>query len=121
MFPLDLYRILMLLPALLIALPVHEYAHARMAYRYGDPTAKLQGRLTLNPLPHLDPIRTLMILLVGFGWAKPVPINPCGLKIIRKGMLWVSLAGPCQLYPGFYRPVCYLFCYFCRCQAGAGK
>ncbi len=62
--------------ALLIALTIHEYAHALVAFRLGDPTAKLEGRLTLNPLAHLDPVGTLFLLLVGFGWGKPVPINP---------------------------------------------
>ncbi len=83
-----------LIPSLLIALTFHEYAHARVAYAYGDITAKSQGRLTLNPISHLDPIGTLMILIVGFGWARPVPINPLKFREFRKGLLWVSLAGP---------------------------
>ncbi len=85
-----LYRI----PALLIALTFHEYAHARMAYAWGDHTAKLQGRMTLNPISHLDPIGTLMVMIVGFGWARPVPVNPFNFRDQRKGMFWVSLAGP---------------------------
>ena len=80
--------------SLLVALTVHEYSHARVALSYGDPTAKGQGRLTLNPISHLDPIGTLMILIAGFGWARPVPINPMRFRDLRKGLLWVSLAGP---------------------------
>ena len=85
-----LYRI----PALLIALTFHEYAHARMAYAWGDPTAKNAGRMTLNPISHLDPLGTLMIMLVMFGWARPVPINPFNFRNREKGLFWVSLAGP---------------------------
>lgn len=65
-----------------------------MAYHFGDATAKNQGRMNLNPLSHLDPIGTIMILLVGFGWAKPVPINPYNFNQYRKGLRWVSFAGP---------------------------
>ncbi len=83
-----------LIPALLIALTFHEYAHARVALAFGDRTAERAGRLTLNPISHLDPIGTLMILLVGFGWARPVPINPYSFSDYRRGLLWVSLAGP---------------------------
>lgn len=86
--------VVMLVPVLLIAVTVHEYAHARMAYHFGDDTAERMGRMTLNPISHLDPIGTLMILLVGFGWAKPVPINPYRFRSYRSGLLWVSLAGP---------------------------
>lgn len=90
----DFESMLYVIPALLIALPIHEYAHARMAYYFGDPTAKMQGRMTLNPISHLDPIGTLMILIARFGWAKPVPINPYNFRNYRKGLLWVSFAGP---------------------------
>ncbi len=86
--------IIAIVPALLIALTFHEYAHARVAYVYGDRTALMSGRMTLNPISHLDPIGTLMILLVGFGWARPVPINPSMFRDLRGGLLWVSLAGP---------------------------
>lgn len=82
------------IPALLIALTFHEYAHARMAYAWGDPTAKAAGRLTLNPLSHLDPIGLLMLWIARFGWAKPVPIDPRNFRDYRKGLFWVSLAGP---------------------------
>src|SRR5512139_950956 len=82
---------------LLIALPVHEMAHAFTAYRLGDVTARDYGRLSLNPLDHLDPIGALLILLYGFGWAKPVPVNPYGLYRSRDstlGFALVALAGP---------------------------
>lgn len=80
----------------LTALPVHEYAHAYAAHKLGDDTAKHQGRLTLNPLAHLDPIGTLMILLFGVGYAKPVPVNPYNFdKInVKAGMAITSFAGP---------------------------
>lgn len=90
----DITIILMRIPALLIVVTAHEFAHARMAYYYGDATAKLQGRMNLNPINHLDPIGTIMILLVGFGWAKPVPINPYNFSNYRTGMRMVSFAGP---------------------------
>lgn len=82
------------IPALLIALTVHEYAHARAAVILGDPTPRLMGRLTLNPVAHLDPIGLIMLWLFKFGWAKPVPINPSYFKNYRQDMLVVSLAGP---------------------------
>ncbi len=81
--------------AILIALTFHELAHGYMAFSLGDPTAKMQGRLTLNPLAHLDPIGTILLLIVGFGWAKPVPVNPLNFRGSRKkGMVLVGLAGP---------------------------
>lgn len=82
------------IPALLIALTIHEYAHARMAVWMGDPTPKFLGRLTLNPIAHLDALGLLMLWLVQFGWAKPVPINPNNFREWRKGMILVSFAGP---------------------------
>lgn len=94
MLGLDPVIIALRIPALLIAITAHEYAHARMAYHFGDASAKLQGRMNLNPINHLDPIGTLMILLVGFGWAKPVPINPYNFNQYRLGLRWVSFAGP---------------------------
>lgn len=81
-------------PALLIALTVHEYAHAQAADSMGDPTPRVLGRLTLNPLAHLDPIGLLMLWMAGFGWAKPVPINPSYFRNGRQGMMTVSFAGP---------------------------
>ncbi len=86
--------LLLIAPPILLALTFHEYAHAYMAYRYGDDTARQSGRLTLNPLRHLDPLGTIMIFIVHFGWAKPVPVNPSRLKNPKKDMLWISAAGP---------------------------
>lgn len=80
--------------ALLLAITVHEYAHAWMADRLGDPTARLAGRLTLNPLAHLDPLGTLMLLLFRFGWGKPVPFDPYNLRDPRRDAALISFAGP---------------------------
>jgi len=86
---------------LLFAITVHEAAHGWTAARFGDPTAQLLGRVTLNPLPHIDPVGTvllpLLLVLAGFpalGWAKPVPVNPLNLRNPRKDNLWISAAGP---------------------------
>ncbi|HOF02679.1 MAG TPA: site-2 protease family protein [Atribacterota bacterium] len=89
-----LFSIIWSIPAVLAAITVHEYAHGLAAYYHGDPTAKLTGRLTLNPLAHLDPIGTLMLLLFRIGWAKPVPINYNNLKNPKMDMIKISLAGP---------------------------
>lgn len=89
-----LYLLVIRLIVALIALPIHECAHGYAAYRMGDYTAKRQGRLTLNPLAHFDPIGTIAIILFGFGWAKPVPINPLNFENPKKGMMISSLAGP---------------------------
>jgi len=78
---------------LLYSVIVHEVAHGWVAYKMGDPTAKWQGRLSLNPIKHLDPIGTLMLFLVGFGWAKPVPINFNNISDKRRGLIFVSSAG----------------------------
>ena len=75
-------------------LPVHEYAHAFVADKLGDKTAKLSGRLTLNPMAHIDILGAIMILFVGFGYAKPVPVNPRNFKNPKKGMALTALAGP---------------------------
>ena len=88
------YLLVIRLIVALIALPIHECAHGYAAYRMGDNTAQRQGRLTLNPLAHLDPIGTIAIILFGFGWAKPVPINPLNFENPKKGMMLSSLAGP---------------------------
>ncbi len=87
-------NLIYVVPAILLAITIHEYSHGRMALAMGDGTAAFQGRLTLNPLAHLDPIGTLMLLFAGFGWAKPVPINPYNFTDYRQGLLKVSLAGP---------------------------
>lgn len=75
-------------------LPIHEYAHALVASKLGDQTARLSGRLTVNPIAHLDIIGAVMIFLVGFGYAKPVPVNPRNFKNPKKGMALTALAGP---------------------------
>jgi Zn-dependent protease len=90
----DLKTILYMLPVFLIGLTVHEFAHALVAYKMGDNTPMEQGRLTLNPLPHIDLFGFLLFLFVGIGWAKPVPINPAAFKRPKSGEVWVSLAGP---------------------------
>jgi Zn-dependent protease len=78
---------------LLFSVIIHEVAHGWVAYRMGDPTAKWSGRLTFNPLKHLDPIGTLMLFLAGFGWARPVPVNFNNISDRRKGLIFVSSAG----------------------------
>jgi Zn-dependent protease len=78
---------------LLYSIILHELAHGWVAWRMGDQTARLQGRLSLNPLRHLDPVGTLMLFLFGFGWAKPVPVNFENLRDLRKGLIFVSSAG----------------------------
>ena len=83
-----------LLIALIPAFTFHEFAHAWVAYRLGDPTAKNMGRLTLNPLKHLEVFGILMVLTVGFGWAKPVMVNPSNLRNGRRDMALVAVAGP---------------------------
>lgn len=90
----DLQRYAILLPGLLAALVCHEVAHGYVAYLLGDPTAKSQGRLTLNPLKHLDPLGTLAFFFVQFGWAKPVPVDARYFKNPRQGMLLTAIAGP---------------------------
>ena len=81
------------IPAILIALTLHELSHGYVAYRCGDPTAKMMGRLTFNPLKHLDPIGTAFMVLFGFGWARPVPVNPRNYRHFRRDDLLVSVAG----------------------------
>ena len=86
--------LVLLIPVLLFALVFHEFSHAWIAYKLGDPTARYAGRLTLNPVAHLDPVGGLMILFVGFGWAKPVPVDPRYLKNPREDMMKIAFAGP---------------------------
>lgn len=81
-------------PVILFAITIHEYAHGRAALRQGDPTAKNMGRLTLNPLPHIDPLGALCLFLFHFGWAKPVPVNHAYFRNLRQDIIIVSLAGP---------------------------
>ena len=89
-----LERLLYSAPAILIAMVLHELSHGYVSYRLGDPTPKQTGRLTLNPLKHLDLFGSLCLLFVGFGWAKPVQINPRYYKNPKQGTVLVSLAGP---------------------------
>lgn len=84
----------MLIPVLLFALVFHEFSHGWVAHKLGDPTAKYAGRLTLNPLAHLDMFGSLMILFVGFGWAKPVPVDSRYLANPRTDMMKIAFAGP---------------------------
>lgn len=90
----SLLELLITMPAVLIALVIHELSHAYVSYAFGDPTPKQTGRLSLNPLNHLDPIGTILLLLFHVGWAKPVMINPSYYKKPRLGIALVSLAGP---------------------------
>ncbi|MBW1790664.1 MAG: site-2 protease family protein [Deltaproteobacteria bacterium] len=87
-------QIAIIAPPLLFALTIHEYSHGYIAFRLGDPTAKAMGRLTLNPLKHLDPLGTLALFIIHIGWAKPVPVDPRYFKNPHKDMIWVALAGP---------------------------
>ena len=89
-----LQRLLLQIPALLVAVTVHELAHGLVADRLGDPTARLVGRITLNPLPHIDPLGALAFVLAGFGWAKPVPVNANNLRHPMRDMALVAGAGP---------------------------
>ena len=86
--------LVLLIPVLLFALVFHEFAHGWVANKLGDPTAKYAGRLTLNPMAHLDMFGSLMILFVGFGWAKPVPVDSRYLANPRKDMMKIAFAGP---------------------------
>ena len=94
LFRLPLEVLIILLPILIFSLCFHEFSHGYIAYRLGDHTASRNGRLTLNPLAHLDPVGSLMILFVGFGWAKPVPVNPVNFSNPRVDMMKVAFAGP---------------------------
>src|SRR3989304_9414536 len=80
--------------ALLIAVTIHEFAHAFIADKLGDPTPGMQGRISLNPLRHLDPIGTLMLILFRFGWGKPVPFDPFNLRHPKRDSAIIALAGP---------------------------
>ncbi len=90
----DLFNILVGIPTTLLALSVHEAAHGFVSTRLGDPTPRYQGRLTLNPMAHLDLMGTLLMIITGFGWAKPVQVNPRYYKNQRSGMALVAAAGP---------------------------
>ncbi len=93
--PISLFQeLIVVLPAVLFAITFHEVAHGLIADRLGDPTARMAGRLTLNPIAHLDPIGALMMVIAKFGWAKPVPVNPMNLRHPLRDMIWVAAAGP---------------------------
>ncbi len=92
---LTLQRLVILIPPILLAVTVHEVAHGMAAYRLGDPTARDAGRLTLNPVKHLDLVGTIVFFVTqAIGWAKPVPVNPWNFSNPKRDMIWVSLAGP---------------------------
>lgn len=91
---LDISTMIYRIPALLFAITIHEYAHAQCADSMGDRTARYMGRLTFNPMAHLDPIGALLLVVAGFGWAKPVPINTSNFRNRKEGILKVSFAGP---------------------------
>jgi Zn-dependent protease len=90
----DLWEWIIRIPVLLFAITVHEYAHGKAAFSLGDPTAKAMGRLTRNPLRHIDPLGAICLFLFNFGWAKPVPINPRYFKNPRPDMILTSISGP---------------------------
>ena len=90
----DFQSIILSAPAILFGLTIHEFSHGYVAWRLGDPTAKMMGRLTLNPLKHLDPIGTIALFLFRFGWAKPVPIDPRNFRHPTRDMAISGLAGP---------------------------
>ena len=90
----DIAHWIVRIPVLLFAITVHEYAHGRAALWLGDPTAKQMGRLTFNPLPHIDPFGAICLFLFNFGWAKPVPVDPRYFRNIRRDIIIMSLAGP---------------------------
>lgn len=90
----ELQSLLFTAPVIFLAIVCHECAHGWVSYKLGDPTAKNAGRLTLNPLKHLDPLGALCMLFFHVGWANPVPINPWYYKNRKKGIIYVSLAGP---------------------------
>ena len=91
---LDIWEIIKIIPAAVIGLTVHEFAHAYTAYQLGDDTAKLEGRITLNPLKHIDWLGFFLIVVAGFGWAKPVTFNPDNLKKKHRDEILISIAGP---------------------------
>jgi len=90
----DIVQWLIRIPVLLFAITIHEYAHGRVALWLGDPTARNSGRLSLNPLPHIDPFGAICLFLFNFGWAKPVPVDPGYFKNLKKDIVLMSLAGP---------------------------
>ena len=115
----DIPMFLLRIPVILLALSMHEAAHGYAAYKLGDPTARNMGRLTLNPLKHLDPLGTLMMLVFGFGWARPVPINPRYFKNPKRGMAISAAAGPAaNLLLGFLGLFCANLFWFAVTRTG---
>lgn len=114
MFNQSLFTYLVRAMVLLTAIPIHECAHAWASNKLGDPTAKNLGRLTLNPLPHLDLIGSVLVLFTGFGWAKPVPVTTRNFKNVKKGMILTALAGPAaNILLALLSLILYkLWCYF---------
>ena len=90
----DFAEMIKIIPAAIIGLTVHEFAHAFTAYKLGDDTAKNDGRITLNPLKHIDWLGLLLIVIAGFGWAKPVMFNPEKLKNKHRDEILISISGP---------------------------
>lgn len=114
MFNQSLFTYLVRAMVLLTAIPIHECAHAWASNKLGNPTAKNLGRLTLNPLPHLDLIGSVLMLFTGFGWAKPVPVTTRNFKNVKKGMILTALAGPAaNILLALLSLILYkLWCYF---------
>ena len=114
MFNQSLFTYLVRAMVLLTAIPIHECAHAWASNKLGDPTAKNLGRLTLNPLPHLDLIGSVLMLFTGFGWAKPVPVTTRNFKNVKKGLILTALAGPAaNILLALLSLILYkLWCYF---------
>lgn len=114
-----LYDKIVIIPAILLAFTFHEYAHAKVADKLGDKTPRFQGRLTFNPLKHIDPLGFLLILIIGFGWAKPVETNPSAYKNYYKDDLKVSLAGPLtNLVLAFVGYICWQLFYILQFKTG---
>ena len=102
-------NLIYILPAVAIALSVHEFAHAFVSYKLGDISQKQRGRLTLNPLKHLDPFGTLSLIFFGFGWAKPVQVDPYFYRNKKDGMIWTAMAGPLMNFiVGFLMVILYM-------------
>ena len=109
-----LKQIPIILPALIIGFTIHEFAHAFVADKLGDKTPRFQGRLSLNPAAHIDPMGLIMIILVGFGWAKPVQTNPYAYKNYRMDDLKVSIAGPISnlIVAVIFTPILFLYIFY---------
>lgn len=111
-------QLIFVLPAVLVAIVFHEFAHGWVSHRLGDPTPKAEGRLSLNPLHHLDPLGTLFLIVFKFGWAKPVQVNPGYYRHPKQGMAVVAVAGPLMNF--LIATLCYLGLMILSKTAGAG-